>query len=767
MASALAFHRGGVFRYPLSSSLLLTIILLAATFRRPFFVSSFSIVVAGWSPSPRIFHGTARLGMATTTEAASVAMAPPVARRDPDRCVWAGVAPPGWDPALPRQGETSKEPLLDPPIAVPDPYGWLRDDKRTNPDVIAHLEAENEYTKSVAGRFQDTLVPQLYDEMVGAIQETDHTTPRPHGDYVYYTRTYKGRSYTTHCRAPRNATRQWNEAMTMTDEQRSALPVMEGEQVTLDVNQLAEGQKYCATGAVKISPSHRYLAYSVDFTGNEICQLYIKDLLSSSGGDNIVHHDPTLDISGSLVWGGDDTTIYFLKQDAAQRPYQAYRRTFASSSDYTSFADEMLFEERNDLFWLGISKSLDGRYLFIESSSKETSEIHFVDLLATTSSPLQCVAKRREKVMYEVEHRLGRWWIASNVDSRPNLALFTAPAIADSQDEWQLVQRGSDGTPLFDGNALLPLDGVECFQNHVVASGRQGGLPAIWILGDIMNQSSDDGSVPEKTTTTVGRVERLTFPEDAHDCGLDRHYEFATQSMVVQYDSLVTPPQSIEIDLDDTTTRKVLKERNVPGYDKEQYGCERTMVLSRDGTTQIPVSILYRRDLMERHQNDAMPLPLHLYGYGSYGACMEASFVASRLPLLDRGMVYVLAHVRGGGEMGRTWYEEPNGAKYLCKKNTFNDFCDIAHWLIHTRKLTSAEKMSCEGRSAGGLLIGGSINQAPHLFRVAVLGVPFVDVVPTMTDASIVSIVFLAVVTADKNPTKSSNNHAFFPLGTP
>jgi oligopeptidase B len=200
---------------------------------------------------------------------------------------------------------------------------------------------------------------------------------------------------------------------------------------------------------------------------------------------------------------------------------------------------------------------------------------------------------------------------------------------------------------------------------------------------------------------------------------------------------LITPPCSLEISLAKPSERTVLKAKNVPGYDKSVYGCDRLTVKSRDGTVDIPVSIVYQKDVMAEHLKDGKPVYTHLYGYGSYGACMEADFSVTRLSLLRRGMVYVIAHVRGGGEMGRQWYEEPNGAKFLCKKNTFNDFVDVANWLIDEKKMTKSTMLSCEGRSAGGLLIGASINQAPHLFKMALLGVPFVDVVPTMIDATI------------------------------
>jgi oligopeptidase B len=371
---------------------------------------------------------------------------------------------------------------------------------------------------------------------------------------------------------------------------------------------------------------------------------------------------------------------------------------------------------------MGISKSLDSKYLFVETSSKETSEIYYLDL-TDPEATLECVSKRRLKVLYEVEHRNGSWWITSNVGGLPDMALWTAPAKADCADEWKLVTDAS-GTPLFDGGDDRALGGITCFKKYVVAEGREGGIPRVWVA------TMNDGDA-------VTKFEMLTFAEDAYDAGLSSHYEFDTSKIVVSYDSMVTPPQAIEISLADTSQRTILKERTVPGYDKELDSCERTTVKSRDGSVDIPVSIVYRKDIMKEHLATGKPVPTHLYGYGSYGACMEADFSSTRLSLLNRGMIYVIAHVRGGGEMGRKWYEEPNGAKYLCKNNTFNDFCDVARWLITDRKLSSPDILSCEGRSAGGLLIGASINQAPELFKMAILGVPFVDVLCTMVDASI------------------------------
>lgn len=655
--------------------------------------------------SPFRALSTTRWTMATNNKL----LEPPLAERQSDSVFYAGAAPPSWKSEFPRQSESSIEPMMDPPLEIANPYGWMRSDDRSSTKVIEHLNAENAYTAAVTEHLEP-LRKQLYDELLSAIQETDYTTPRPRQGYYYYTRTIEGQSYTVHCRAPRTS------SLAIDWDGSKSTPILSGEQVTLDVNEIAKDQPYCSLGAARYSPSQKLLAYSVDFSGDETCQMFVKDLDSGE----IVDHDETLEMSGSLQWGKNDTTLFYLKQDAEKRPYQLWRRTLGADTE-----DELLYTELDRVYYMGMYKSLDGRYLFLETSSSETSEIRYLDL-DDPSSGLELVAKRRPKVLYEVEHRNGRWWIFSNVGSLPNMALFTAPARPDNADEWTLVQ-DTTGQVLFEGGNERSLDSLLCLANHVVAAGREGGLPRIWVLSSI-----DNGE-----TSTVGTCEQLTFAETAYDVGMGTHYEFETDKLVVTYDSMVTPPQSLEIDLADTSSRTVLKEKNVPGYDKSLYGCERLTVQSRDGKAQIPVSMVYRKDVMEKHLASGEPVHTHLYGYGSYCINMEADFGSTRLPLLNRGVVYVTAHVRGGGEMGRTWYEEPNGAKYLCKKNTFNDFVDVARWLINDRNLTSSDKLSCEGRSAGGLLIGSSINQAPELFKAAILGVPFVDVVATMTDSTI------------------------------
>lgn len=622
--------------------------------------------------------------------------------------VYAGVAPEGWDPKMPRQSNDSTEKLMDPAVPISDPYGWLRDDKRESEEILDHLKAENEYSQTVTKHLKG-LQETLYKEFLSSIQETDYSTPRPRGDYWYYSRTFEGSSYSTYCRAPKTT-----DTFSIDWDGTKESPILPGEEIYLDVNELAKGKSYCSVGGVKASPSKKLLAYIVDYSGDEKYEVHVKNL--ETGEDMAlteVGSDKLLEVDG-VVWGKDDETLYYMTNDEQHRPFRLFQRKDWKSD---SPSDTLLKEDLDDLFWCGVYKSLDEKYIFFESASKETSEIWYLSTEEEGSaSEMKCVAPRRNKVLYEVEHGHDQWFITTNVDESPNMKLMTAPAKPDSASEWKLLTDAS-GAPIFDGGFEKSLDSVTALKSHIVLQGREGGIPRVWTF-DI-----------EKSALKL-----LEFDEAAYDVGLLAHYEPDATSVAVSYDSMLTPPSSIDISLEDDSQRTVLKSKKVPGYDKDRYGCDRLEVLSRDGETQIPISVVYSKETMEKVKGGER-VPVHLYGYGSYSACMEADFSSTRLPLLNRGMIYVIAHIRGGGEMGRQWYEEPNGAKYLCKKNTFNDFVDVAKFL--TDKWTTPDMLSCEGRSAGGLLIGAAINQAPELFKVAILGVPFVDVVSTMTDASI------------------------------
>ena len=583
------------------------------------------LVFASWMTAVSIGPSFARaftrrsslFGKSSRPLAAMAAMiSPPNARREEDRVVWAGTLPDNSDnnSKLARQSETSMEPLLDPPISIPDPYGWMRDEKRSNEEVLNHLKAENTYTESLTSHLAE-LRETLYKEMLSSIQETDFTTPRPKGDFTYYSRTYEGKSYSVSCRAPKPPQGDDLSEMLSAWDGSADTPVLPGEEIVLDTNAIAEDQSYCSTGTIKMSPSQKVLAYSVDFTGDETYYPVIQSLETKE----MILNDTSLEIDAPLVWGNDDQTIFYTKMDEAHRPYQVFRKNLETG------VEELLYEEHDELFWMGIEKTLDGKYLFVEMSSMETSEYYFLDL-TNPSAELQCIAQRRPKVLYNVDHRDGYWWIASNVGGTPNMKLLVAPAVANCESEWKLVN-DADGNILFDGGYERSLDDVESFQTHVVCSGRQGGMPRIWIV----SFQQDD------VASSVKKMEMLQFEEEAHDVGLNINREYDTETIAVSYDSLITPPSTIDISLQDPSDRKILKEKAVPGYDRSLYGCDRLDVPSRDGTTQIPISIVYRKDIMEEHQKTEKPVTAHLYGYGSYGSCCEADFDATRLPLLGRG----------------------------------------------------------------------------------------------------------------------------------
>mmetsp|Transcript_38696 Transcript_38696/g.83369 ORF Transcript_38696/g.83369 Transcript_38696/m.83369 type:complete len:862 (+) Transcript_38696:40-2625(+) len=673
-----------------------------------------------------------------------VSLSPPIARREENRVVYAGIAPPQWDPTLPRQSANSTNPLLNPPNPIPDPYGWIRDDTRTNPEILHHLTAENEYTQNYTSHLKG-LRDTLYEELVSSLVETDYSMPRPKGEWMYYKRTFEGRSYGSYCRAPRSTD---TEEVNDWDGSKDS-PILPGEEVYLDVNELAVNRTYCSVGTVSMSPSRELVAYTVDYSGNEVYELHIRNFTSgedvvlkktaTGGGRGGDDNDDLLELD-DFVWGKDDTTLYYTTMDDAHRSYRLYKRENWKSevNNNDSVVDTLLKEEDDALFSSGIGKSLDERYIFYVAESEETSEVWYIDLLSTSTTiaadgddeendsshddeeeEMKCVSLRRNNVQYDVESHGDSWYIITNVNNSENRKLMVSPAKSHSEDDWELVLDG-DGNPLFDGSPLdkKSLNSINAFETHAVLEGREDGIPRVWMY-----------SFETKELT------RLEFEDAAYDVGLSANHEVDTDKIAISYSSMLTPPSTIEVSLEDYSQRRVLKTNAVPGYDKDLYGTNRLHVLSRDGNTQIPISVVYRKDTMEKVEA-GQPVPIHLYGYGSYGSSIEADFGSSRLPLLNRGMIYVIAHVRGGGELGRSWYEEPNGAKLLCKENTFNDFVDVARFLVGN-DWTTPELLSCEGRSAGGLLIGASINQDPELFRVAILGVPFVDVAVTMTDASI------------------------------
>lgn len=597
------------------------------------------------------------------------AFTPPVAKRVPASVSFGAVA-----------GEDRGPDAMEPPIVVDDDLFWLRDDERKDAVVLDYLKAENAHTAAAVAHLEHAR-KVLFAELKGHLKETDREASHPHGPYDYFTRTEEGKSYVIHCRRPKGA-------------------AAEAEAVVLDENAVAEGHKFCSTGEVKPSPSHRYLCYSVDTAGYETFELRFVDLETGQPLDDVIP-----DADAAVSWGADDGSVYYCKMDAAHRPHELWRHVLGTPPN----ADTLLLTERDEKFWLGFAKSASGKYLFAASESKETAEVHAVRLDAARPKAI-CVAPRRPGVLYEVDHRGSQLLILSNDRGAKNFGLFTAPEGSTSASDWAPMEG-------FAYDPSRTLESVVPFKDYTAVFGREGGLTAVWLL----HMAAE--------APTPSAVSKLPMPEAAYHVGEARNEEYESAELRLAYSSMVTPPSVFAVDMS-TGARTVVKEREVPDYDRALYTTERTVATARDGT-EIPVSIVFRTDAQPAGGTAG---PMLLYGYGSYGMSMEPSFSMTRLALLDRGVRYAIAHVRGGGEMGRGWYEEQG--KYLTKMNTFTDFIDVARSL-QARGLTSPSQLAIEGRSAGGLLMGAVMNLAPETFKCVVAGVPFVDVMVSMCDPSI------------------------------
>ncbi|GAB9463968.1 hypothetical protein Gpo141_00001411 [Globisporangium polare] len=564
---------------------------------------------------------------------------------------------------------------MKPILYIEDPYFYARDDTRKNEDVLEHLRKENAYTEAKT-KHLDHVRTNLYNELLSHVQETDEEFPYPHGDYLYYTRTEKGSSYIYHCRKAKKG-----------DATTSDAP----EELLLDENEIAKDQNHCDVSSVRPSPCHRYLAYMVDFNGYETYTGYIKDLKTGE-----LLSDRVENIS-SLQWGPDSTVLYYATQDDAHRQDKIWRHQVGSTEP-----DQLLYTENDEIYSAYFMKARSGKYMFLCSSSSETSEWSFIDL-EHPSKPPQVVAKREKGVLYSVDHFGSNFYIVTNKDKATNFKLMFVPVANPSPTHWHDV---------FPYDESIKVDDIDCFKNFMVMTGRQGGFSQIWII--------------KATAPTKHSRHRLEFEESSYAVSGWTNRNFDTDKYRFVYSSMTTPRTTFDYDVN-TKQVTFLKEKPTPNYDRSLYKSERLEATAKDGTI-VPISIVYRADKRTKDRQ-----ALHLYGYGSYEASIDPSFVPSILPLLDRGVIYAIAHIRGGGENGRTWYEN---AKYKTKKNTFTDFIDCAEHLI-AKGYTSPSKMTCEGRSAGGLLMGAVLNMRPDLFKAAIAGVPFVDVMNTMSDASI------------------------------
>ncbi|MCF7796555.1 MAG: S9 family peptidase [Lentisphaeria bacterium] len=461
-----------------------------------------------------------------------------------------------------------------------------------------------------------------------------------------------------------------------------------GEEVLLDENVLAEGFDYHRVRTMRISPDHNLLAFVTDTSGNEIYTLYVKDLRT---GERLLDVIPAID--GDVQWANDNRTLFYTKQDAAHRPYQLYRHTLGSDG-----IDELVFTEPDERFWLDIGKTKDEQYLLINLGSKITSEVWFLSA-DRPADAFKLIEERKNGREYSVTHRNGKFYIVTN-DNALNFRLMQTSVTSPGYANWEEVLPYDEA---------IKLDYISVFKNYLALFERAEGLKRIRILNPVN-----------------GRLHTITYPDAAYTVWPTGNVEFDTDVLRFGYSSLVSPTTVFDFNMT-THERHTLKVDEVPGYDASQYESKRVWATAAHGTP-IPISMVYKKGFVQDGSH-----PCWLYGYGAYGASMDPYFSTNRVSLLDRGFIYAIAHVRGGGEMGRQWYED---GKFLRKKNTFTDFINAAEYLIQ-ENYTTKEKLVASGGSAGGLLMGAVANMRPDLFQAIIADVPFVDVINTMLDPTI------------------------------
>ena len=551
-----------------------------------------------------------------------------------------------------------------------DEYYWLRN--RDDPRVLEYLEAENRYAEAVM-RHTEGLQEQLYQEMRGRIKETDLSVPERIDGWYYYSRTEAGGQYPIYCR--------------------HSVPAGP-EHVLLDQNPMAAGHRYYRLGAFEVSPDHRYLAYSVDTDGSETFTLYIKDLETGELlGERITG------TSTSLAWANDSLTLFYVQLDHARRPCRLYRHVLGTDP----LADVLIHSEPHESFFLDITRTRSRGYLVMHLASHSTSEVHFLSA-DRPFEVFQVVEPRRPGIEYDITHH-GEHFVITTNDGAPNFQVMLAPVSDPSRANW---------SPLLPYRESVKVDSVDAFRHHLVIHQREAGLRQIRIVD-----------------TITGGEHLVAFPEPVYTVHTHENPEFDTSVLRFSYTSMVAPSSVVDYDMS-ARTWTVRKQTEVRGgYDPSLYRSERLCAVAGDGV-QVPVSLVYRR-APELEGGQRRPRPLLLMAYGAYGVSFEPSFYSNNLSLLDRGFVVAIAHVRGGEEMGRFWYDD---GKLLRKRNTFTDFIAAAEHLI-AQGYTSSDRLVINGGSAGGLLVGAVTNMRPDLFRAVVAEVPFVDVVNTMLDASL------------------------------
>lgn len=547
-----------------------------------------------------------------------------------------------------------------------DDYGWLR--QRSSPQVRQYLEAENAYAEQVTAS-QKPFAEKLYNETLSHIKQSDTSVPyRKHG-YWYYSRTEEGKQYPVLCRKKET--------------------LSAPEEVMLDVNELAKGEKFMSLGATEVSDDSNLLAYTTDNVGFRQYKLHVKDLRTG-------HLLPdTAERVDSIAWTADNNTLFYTTEDAQTKRSDLIHRHALGTDAGT---DPVVFNEKDERYNVDLGRTRDGKYLLLSSESHVTTEERFVGA-DNPAGDWKLIEPRKEGVKYYADEGGGVFYIRVN-DTDPAYRLVSAPVESPGKAHW---------TELIAARKEEPIEDEDTFKSFYVVTERVKGLPVLRVV----TLSSKDAHT-------------IDMPEPAYSLGAAKNEEFDTGKYRYTYESPITPGSTFEYDVSQQSSA-LLKEQEVPGYDKSRYAVERLFLPARDGVG-VPVTVVYRKDKFERGQN-----PLYVYGYGSYGYTLADSFSVTLLPLLDRGVVTTVAHIRGGGELGEAWHDE---GKMMTKRNTFTDFIDSTEGLL-ARGYGKRGQVGIEGGSAGGLLMGAVTNMRPDLFKVVLCVVPFVDVMNTMLDATL------------------------------
>ena len=546
-----------------------------------------------------------------------------------------------------------------------DNYFWLRE--KTNPAVIAHLEAENAYAAAVM-KPTEALQEKLYKEILSHIKQTDVSVPYRWGDYFYYTRTIEGQQYPIFCRK---------------------LKSLEApEQILLDLNEMAKGQKFMSVGAFAPSDDGNLLAYSTDNTGYRQYTLQVKNLKT---GEMLPERIERVD---NVAWSTDNKTIFYVTEDQVTKRSDKFFR-HVLGTDKT----DLIYEEKDELFDIGVGRSRDKAVILLGAYSKTSTEFRFIPA-GDPNAAWKIILPRQPEHEYDVDHRGDLFYILTNKGAK-NFRVVTAPASDPSEKNWK---------EFVAHRPAVKVEDINLFADYAVLSEWENGLEQIEIIDFRQNARH-----------------RVAFPEPVYSTNLSNNREFNTTVLRYNYQSLTTPSSVFDYDMN-TRKATLMKQTEVPGgFDKNNYKAERVFATASDGT-KIPMSVVYRKTVKLDGSAPAL-----LYGYGSYGISIPPTFSASRLALLDRGVVYVIAHIRGGGELGEPWRD---AGRMMNKLNTFTDFIACAEHLVNN-KYTSKDRLVIQGGSAGGLLMGAVTNMRPDLFKAVVAQVPFVDVLNTMLDASL------------------------------